>query len=63
MLDLLGLVVMVWDVSGCLSGLPVYLSGLSGYRLGRNVIEWDAAWLSGITEGVTCEVMKPFCTG
>ena len=29
----------------------MYLSGLSGYPLGRDVIEWDAAWLSGITEG------------
>ena len=41
----------------------MYLSGLSGYLLGRDVIEWDAAWLSGITEGIqymSCEAVKPF---
>ena len=38
----------------------MYLSGLSGYLLGRDVIEWDAAWLSGITEGMSCEAVKPF---
>ena len=54
---------LLWWFSGCLSGLLVYLSGLSGYPLGRDVIEWDAAWLSGITEGMSCEAMKPFCTG
>ena len=32
-----------WDLSGYLSGLLVYLSGLLGYPLGRDVIEWDAA--------------------
>ena len=56
----MGLVVIVWDFSGYLSGLLVYLSGLSGYPLGRDVIEWDAAWLSGITEGMSCEAVKPF---
>ena len=29
----------------------MYLLGLSGYRLGRDVTEWDAAWLSGMKEG------------
>ena len=28
--------------------------------MGRDVIEWDAAWLSGITEGMSCEAVKPF---
>ena len=37
----------------------MYLSGLSGYPLGRDVIEWDAAWLSGITEGMSYEAVKP----
>ena len=39
---------IVWDFSGYLSGLFVYLLGLSGYPMGCNVIEWDPAWLSGI---------------
>ena len=40
----------------------MYLSGLSGYLFGRDVIEWDATWLSGITitEGMSCEAVKPF---
>ena len=38
----------------------MYLSGLSGYLLGRAVIEWEAVWLSGTTEGMSCEAVKPF---
>ena len=36
---------------GYVLGLIVYLLGLSGYLLGRDVIEWDAASLSGMMEG------------
>ena len=38
----------------------MYLLGLSGYPLRGDVIEWDATWLSGITEGMSCEAVKPF---
>ena len=38
----------------------MYLSGLSGYLLGHDVIEWDAAWLFGMMEGMSCEAVKPF---
>ena len=38
----------------------MYLSELSGYPLGRDVNEWDAAWLSGITEAMSSEAMKTF---
>ena len=38
----------------------MYLSGLSGYPLGRDIIELDAALPSGITEGMSCEAMKLF---
>ena len=53
------LVVIVWDFSGYLSGLLMYLSGLSGYLLGRDAIEWDAARLSGITKGIAICHVKP----
>ena len=55
----MGLVVIVWDFSGYLSGLLVYLLGVSGYILGCDVIEWDAAWLSGITKGIAICHVKP----
>ena len=55
----MGLVVIVCDFSGYLSGLLVYLSGLSGYPLGRDTIEWDAAWLSGVTKGIGICHVKP----
>ena len=55
----MGLVVIVWDFSGYLSGLLVYLSGLSGNPLGRDVIEWDAA-RRVIREAMSCEAVKPF---
>ena len=38
-------------LKGYVLGLLVYLLGLSGYLLGRDVIEWDAASLSGMMEG------------
>ena len=49
----MGLFVIVWDFSG-------YLSGLSGYPLGHDIIDSDAALPSGITEGMSCESMKLF---
>ena len=36
------------------------VSGLSDYLLGHDVIEWNAASLPGITEGMSCEAVKPF---
>ena len=41
-------------------GLLVYLSGLLDYLMGRDVIEWDAASLSGMTQGMSCKAVKPF---
>ena len=55
----MGLVVIVCDFSGYLSGPVVYLSGLSGYLLGCDAIEWDAAWPSGETKGIGICHMKP----
>ena len=55
-----GLFVMVWDLRGYVSGLLVYLLGLSGYLVGRHLIKWDAAWLSGMTEAMSWEAVKLF---
>ena len=49
----MGLFGIVWDLRG-------YVSGLFDYLLGRDVIEWDAASLLGMTEGMSCEAVKTF---